>query len=237
MFSIDFPEIVIIFGVALVVLGPKKLPGAAAQIGRWVGRARAMARQFREQLEQEVGSVESALDLNKAMESSTTESTAASATSETARPPPAPQEAAMEQHGGAAEYASAADHPAAEHTAAEQADLEPAERQTDLFAGEVQASDSDEAAIDEPRMEHWPESAGGWSPDSLIAASMPHSGLDSGESSAPRSVAGEESEPLHESVHICASAGGARGAPGVRASASGEHSTESEPAAVEHGGR
>jgi len=60
----DFPEIVIIFGVALVVLGPKKLPGTAAQIGRWVGRARAMARQFREQLEQEVGSVESALDTN-----------------------------------------------------------------------------------------------------------------------------------------------------------------------------
>lgn len=60
----DFPEIVIIFGVALVVLGPKKLPGTAAQIGRWVGRARAMARQFREQLEQEVNSVESALDTN-----------------------------------------------------------------------------------------------------------------------------------------------------------------------------
>ncbi|MGB6451254.1 MAG: twin-arginine translocase TatA/TatE family subunit [Steroidobacteraceae bacterium] len=59
---LDFPEIVIICGVALVVLGPKKLPGAAAQIGRWVGRARAMARQFREQLEQEVNSVESALD-------------------------------------------------------------------------------------------------------------------------------------------------------------------------------
>ncbi len=58
----DFPEIVIIFGVALVVLGPKKLPGTAAQIGRWVGRARAMARQFREQLEQEVSSVENALD-------------------------------------------------------------------------------------------------------------------------------------------------------------------------------
>ncbi len=63
---LDFPEIVIICGVALVVLGPKKLPGTAAQIGRWVGRARAMARQFREQLELEVNSVESALDTNAA---------------------------------------------------------------------------------------------------------------------------------------------------------------------------
>lgn len=61
---VDFPEVVIIFGVALVVLGPKKLPGTAAQVGRWVGRARAMARQFREQLEQEVGTVENALDIN-----------------------------------------------------------------------------------------------------------------------------------------------------------------------------
>ncbi len=73
MFSIDFPEIVIIFGVALVVLGPKKLPGAAAQIGRWVGRARAMARQFREQLEQEVASAENALDIRKSFESATRE--------------------------------------------------------------------------------------------------------------------------------------------------------------------
>ncbi len=64
----DFPEIVIIFGIALVVLGPKKLPHAAAQIGRWVGRARAMARQFREQLEQEVHSVESALDTHASRE-------------------------------------------------------------------------------------------------------------------------------------------------------------------------
>jgi len=64
MFGIDFPEVLIIFGLALVVLGPKKLPGVAAQVGRWLGRARAMARQFREQLEQEVNTVESALDTN-----------------------------------------------------------------------------------------------------------------------------------------------------------------------------
>jgi sec-independent protein translocase protein TatB len=58
----DFPEIVIICGVALVVLGPKKLPATAAKIGRWVGRARAMARQFKDQLELEVNSVDNAFD-------------------------------------------------------------------------------------------------------------------------------------------------------------------------------
>jgi len=56
-FDFSITELAIIFGVALVVLGPKKLPGLVAQIGRWVGRARHMARQFREQLESEVNSI------------------------------------------------------------------------------------------------------------------------------------------------------------------------------------
>ena len=56
-FDFSFPELVITFGVALVVLGPKKLPGLVQQLGRWAGRARHMARQFREQLESEVNSI------------------------------------------------------------------------------------------------------------------------------------------------------------------------------------
>ena len=59
MFDIGFSEILLIFVVALVVLGPEKLPRVAAQVGRWIGRARGMARQFREQLEQEVSIEES----------------------------------------------------------------------------------------------------------------------------------------------------------------------------------
>jgi sec-independent protein translocase protein TatB len=53
MFDIGFSEVLLIFGLALVVLGPDKLPGVARTIGRWAGRARAMARQFRDQLETE----------------------------------------------------------------------------------------------------------------------------------------------------------------------------------------
>jgi sec-independent protein translocase protein TatB len=53
MFEVGFTEIVLIFGIALLVLGPAKLPKLAADIGRWAGRARAMARQLRTQLEQE----------------------------------------------------------------------------------------------------------------------------------------------------------------------------------------
>ena len=54
MFDIGFSEILLIFGLALIVLGPEKLPRVASQVGRWIGRARGMARQFREQLEEEV---------------------------------------------------------------------------------------------------------------------------------------------------------------------------------------
>ena len=54
MFDIGFSEVLLIFVIALVVLGPEKLPRVASQVGRWIGRARAMARQFREQLEEEV---------------------------------------------------------------------------------------------------------------------------------------------------------------------------------------
>jgi|ERR1700692_2270772 Tat protein translocase TatB subunit len=53
MFEGRFPEVLIIFVVALIVLGPHKLPQVAALVGRWVGNARAMARQFRDQLEEE----------------------------------------------------------------------------------------------------------------------------------------------------------------------------------------
>jgi sec-independent protein translocase protein TatB len=54
MFEVGFSEIILILGLALLVLGPEKLPGLAAKVGRWTGRARAMARQLRTQLEQEV---------------------------------------------------------------------------------------------------------------------------------------------------------------------------------------
>jgi sec-independent protein translocase protein TatB len=63
MFGIDFSEILVIFGIALVVLGPEKLPRLARTVGKWVGRARSMARQFREQLEQEADALQRSADL------------------------------------------------------------------------------------------------------------------------------------------------------------------------------
>jgi sec-independent protein translocase protein TatB len=53
MFEVGFTEIALILAIALLVLGPARLPKLAADLGRWAGRARAMARQLRAQLEQE----------------------------------------------------------------------------------------------------------------------------------------------------------------------------------------
>jgi len=53
MFEVGFSELLLIMVIALIVLGPEKLPGLVSRVGQWMGRARAMARQFREQLEVE----------------------------------------------------------------------------------------------------------------------------------------------------------------------------------------
>ncbi len=58
MFEVGFTEIILILGIALLVLGPEKLPKLANQVGRWAGRARAMARQLRQQLDEEVTIIE-----------------------------------------------------------------------------------------------------------------------------------------------------------------------------------
>ena len=54
MFDVGFPELVLIFVIALLVLGPQRLPKVASEIGKWVGRARRTAMQLRRQLEREI---------------------------------------------------------------------------------------------------------------------------------------------------------------------------------------
>ena len=47
MFDIGWSELLLVLVVALVVVGPKDLPRLMRMAGRWVGKARAMADQFR----------------------------------------------------------------------------------------------------------------------------------------------------------------------------------------------
>jgi sec-independent protein translocase protein TatB len=64
MFDFGFSELLVVGVVALLVLGPTRLPGLVRKVGRWVGKARSMARDFREQLEIEVNVEE----LNRAVQ-------------------------------------------------------------------------------------------------------------------------------------------------------------------------
>ena len=93
MFEVGFSELLLIMGLALLVLGPEKLPKVVSEIGRWMGRARAMARQFREQLEEE--SLENTRRRQEREASSTASTTppsaaAAPAATETYTTPPEP---------------------------------------------------------------------------------------------------------------------------------------------------
>ena len=53
MFDISFGELALCFIVALVVLGPEKLPKVARTIGRWAGQARGYMRNLSSELERE----------------------------------------------------------------------------------------------------------------------------------------------------------------------------------------
>jgi len=106
MFGIDFSEILVIFGIALVVLGPEKLPRLAATVGRWIGRARHMARQFREQLEQEAETFNRAVELRERDAAAAKTATPQSTTPPPTTPPPVTPAPAT-----AAEPASAAPTP------------------------------------------------------------------------------------------------------------------------------
>jgi sec-independent protein translocase protein TatB len=51
VFDLGWSEMAVVMLVALLVLGPKELPRLARDIGRWTGKARAMAREFQRSLE------------------------------------------------------------------------------------------------------------------------------------------------------------------------------------------
>src|ERR1700736_1663151 len=85
MLDFGFSEILLTSAIALVVLGPERLPKVARQVGNWMGRARVMARQLSEQLEREVSAEELLKTQSKPSPTTNTPSIAPPA----AAPPPA----------------------------------------------------------------------------------------------------------------------------------------------------
>src|SRR5690606_8039446 len=54
MFDTSMGELVLVFVIGLLILGPERLPRVAAQIGRWVAKARRTANHLRYQIEREI---------------------------------------------------------------------------------------------------------------------------------------------------------------------------------------
>ncbi|WP_339544961.1 Sec-independent protein translocase protein TatB [Pseudomonas sp. RA_35y_Pfl2_P32] len=58
MFGISFTELLLVGLVALLVLGPERLPGAARTAGLWVGRLKRSFNAIKQEVEREIGADE-----------------------------------------------------------------------------------------------------------------------------------------------------------------------------------
>jgi len=64
MLDVAWPELVVIGAVALVAIGPKDLPKAMYALGKWAGKARAMAHDIHRAFEQVTYEAEVAAKMN-----------------------------------------------------------------------------------------------------------------------------------------------------------------------------
>jgi sec-independent protein translocase protein TatB len=91
VFEVGFWEMVVCAVIALVVLGPEKLPGLARTLGRWTGQARVYMRNLNAELDRELHARELREQMTRA-KSALQEQTAAAqeAVNKTLAPPPPP---------------------------------------------------------------------------------------------------------------------------------------------------
>ena len=78
MSGASFQELFLLMIIGLVILGPKRLPQVANQIGSWLGQARRMTRMMKRQLEDELNFDINSLNVQKQLgldQTSSTDST------------------------------------------------------------------------------------------------------------------------------------------------------------------
>lgn len=68
MFDVGFSELLLLAVIALVVLGPEKLPHAARMTGAWIGRIRRMLVSVQADIENEVAAAEMRERIKKELE-------------------------------------------------------------------------------------------------------------------------------------------------------------------------
>jgi sec-independent protein translocase protein TatA len=90
MFGLGFPELMLIFVIALIVFGPKKLPELGRSVGRELAEFKKASEDFQESMKAEMKDVEKTVqldELKKIGEEITTEET-----KQASKPETAPQE-------------------------------------------------------------------------------------------------------------------------------------------------
>jgi sec-independent protein translocase protein TatA len=65
MFGIGFPELVMILAVALIVLGPQRLPEVARMLGRAYAQLRRASEEFQNTIRQDLAALERQEDANR----------------------------------------------------------------------------------------------------------------------------------------------------------------------------
>src|SRR6266851_6590925 len=65
MFGVGLPELVVILAVALIVLGPQRLPEVARMLGRAYGQLRRASEEFQNTIRQDLAALERQEDANR----------------------------------------------------------------------------------------------------------------------------------------------------------------------------
>lgn len=124
MFGIDSPELLVIAVVALVVIGPKELPGMLRSWGKWMSTMRGMASEFRGHVDEMVR--QSELDEVKKQLTSATTGLDVASLDPTKEIKSAIQEGMAEGDKALSEVKSTFDNPLAEPESAPQIAADPA---------------------------------------------------------------------------------------------------------------
>ena len=157
MFGIDSPELLVIAVVALVVIGPRELPGLLRTWGRWMAQMRGMASEFRGHVDEMIRQTE--LDDVKKQLAGTSEGLDLKSLDPTQQIKQHIQEGMAEGEKALNEAKSSFDNPLAEPESAPQIAAEPA---VEASVGETPVAETtvvDEAPPETALSEAAPETA------------------------------------------------------------------------------